>query len=121
MAFKILPQETVSVISEEVSIRMKTEVIACGETLDITDMNALYPQLLTALLEQKQLVFDCSEVERIDASALQMLYAFSKASSLHGYKASWDNPSQSFINSAQLLGVATEMGISVSKGTEVQA
>lgn len=118
MALKILPQEITFVISEGVSTRMKIEVIACGDTLDITDVDALYPQLLIALLEPKQLVFDCSEIGRIDAAALQMLYAFAKASSMYGSKASWDNPSETFINSAQLLGVAKEMGISVSKGNE---
>jgi len=98
-----------------VTKKMTIEVIACGETFGIADVNALYPRLLTLLLEERQLVFDCSQIERIDTAALQMLYAFSKASSLYGYEINWNQASDSFINSAHLLGVATAMGIAHKK------
>jgi anti-anti-sigma regulatory factor len=98
-----------------VTKKMTIEVIACGETFGIADVNALYPRLLTLLLEERPLVFDCSQIERIDTAALQMLYAFSKASSLYGYEINWNQASDSFINSAHLLGVATAMGIAHKK------
>jgi anti-anti-sigma regulatory factor len=90
---------------------MTIEVIKCGETLGVADVSTLYPQLLTLLLEEKQVVFDCSQIERIDTAALQMLYAFSKASALYGYDINWEQASDGFINSAHLLGLAKPMGI----------
>ena len=94
---------------------MTIEVITCGKVMGVEETIVLYPQLLTVLLEEKQIGFDCSQIEQIDMAALQMLYAFSIASSLYGNEVSWDTPSHAFIKASQLLGLAEKMGITEAK------
>jgi two-component system chemotaxis sensor kinase CheA len=84
---------------------MTVEVITCEKVMGVEEATALYPQLLTSLLEEKQVAFDCSQIERIDTAALQMLYAFSKAASLYGSEVRWDNASDAFTTASQLLGL----------------
>lgn len=100
---------------------MKTiEVIECGQTMTIEGVSSLYPKLLTMLLQEKQVVFDCSQIEHVDTAALQMLYAFSKASSHYGCTINWQGASDAFIQRALLLGVANAMGLSTQNRNGIE-
>lgn len=99
------------VINDGVDIKMTNDVIDFANTLRGADMDALYLKLLTWLLEHQRLVFDCSQIERMDTAVLQTLYAFSKASDLYGSVVSWDEASDVFINNAFLLGLDKGMGV----------
>jgi len=84
-------------------------VIDCGEALGIADVGDLYAKLLTELAEGHAIRFDVSKVERIDAAALQVIYAYSKEAEKQGHALDWESPSEAFIRSANLLGLAERM------------
>lgn len=93
----------------------KTVVIDCGDSLNIAGVGDLYAKLLTALADGQAIKPDVSKIERIDAAALQMLYAFSKEAEEHGNSIDWDDASNAFCRSAQLLGLAPKMNIEDNK------
>jgi len=86
-------------------------VIECGEALGIADVGDLYAKLLTELAEGHTIRFDVSKIERIDAAALQMIYAYSKEAVKQGQALSWVSPSEAFMRSVNLLGLAELMNI----------
>lgn len=90
---------------------MAETVIECGDALGIADVGDLYAKLLTELAEGNSIRFNVSEIERIDAAALQMMYAYSKEAEKQGNTLEWQQPSEAFFRSAQLLGLATAMNI----------
>lgn len=90
---------------------MAVEVIDCGSALGIAELDQLYTRLLQALAENTQVEFDCSQIERIDAAALQMLFAFSQESAVHGQTIDWTGASDAFINNTRLLGLSEAMGL----------
>ncbi len=90
---------------------MTDQVIDCGDALSIADVGDVYAKLLTPLAENKSVKIDCSQIERIDAAGIQMLYAFSKEAAAHGHPLNWEQPSEAFVRSARLLGLAELMNI----------
>lgn len=87
--------------------------IDCGDALSIADVGDLYADLLVSLAEGKTVQFDASKLERIDAAALQILYAYSKEAASNGSPLIWEQPSEAFYRSAELLGLAQLMNINV--------
>lgn len=90
---------------------MAETVIECGEALGIADVGDLYAKLLTEVAEGNVIRFDISQLERIDAAALQMLYAYSKEAEKQGHVLIWEAPSEAFLRSTRLLGLASVMNI----------
>jgi len=90
----------------------KTIEIGCGDALGIAEVADFYATLLTTLAEGGQVELDVSKLERIDAAALQMLYAFSKELVSHGATLTWLSPSEAFCRSAKLLGLEELMKLS---------
>jgi ABC-type transporter Mla MlaB component len=84
----------------------KAKIIDCGDALGISGVGDLHTQILMELSEGHEIQFDVSQVERIDAAALQMIYAYSKEQTLE-----WNKPSEAFIRSAKLLGLAELMNL----------
>jgi anti-anti-sigma regulatory factor len=95
-----------------------TIAIACGEALGIADVADVYATLLSALAEGSSVDLDISKLERIDAAALQMLYAFSKELATQGSSLTWTMPSEAFSRSAKLLGM-TELVNLENNGQEL--
>mgnify|MGYP000680375698 CR=1 FL=1 len=89
----------------------KTIEIACGDALGIAEVADFYATLLTTLAEGGPVNLDVSKLERIDAAALQMLYAFSKELTTHGDSLTWVSPSEAFMRSVRLLGLAELMNL----------
>ena len=79
----------------------KAKIIECGDAIGISAVGDLQTQILMELSEGHEIQFDVSQIERIDAAALQLIYAYSKEQTLE-----WDKPSEAFIRSAKLLGLA---------------
>lgn len=79
----------------------KAKIIECGDAIGISAVGDLQTQILMELSEGHEIQFDVSQIERIDAAALQLIYAYSKEQTL-----AWDKPSEAFIRSAKLLGLA---------------
>ncbi len=86
-------------------------VIECGEALGIADVGDLYAKLLIEVAEGHAIRFNASDIERIDAAALQIIYAYSKEAEKQGHALVWEAPSEAFIRSAKLLGLAERMNI----------
>lgn len=91
--------------------KMADTVFDCGTALGIAEVGQLYAQLLNALAENTSVIVDCSQIERIDAAALQLLYAYSQESAIHGDQVDWQNASEAFINNVRLLGLSEALGI----------
>lgn len=92
---------------------LETVRMDCGDALSIADVGDLYADLLVLLAEGKTVQFDASKLERIDAAALQTLYAYSKVAASSGSPLIWEQPSEAFHRSAKLLGLAQLMNITV--------
>ncbi len=90
---------------------MSDTVIDCGEILTIAGVGDLYAQLLIYLAEGKTVAFDCSKIERIDTASLQILLAYAKEAQTRAAPLSWLNPSDTFIQNAALLGLASQLNI----------
>jgi len=90
---------------------MAETVIECGEVLGIADVGELYAKLLSELAEGNEVSFDVSQIERIDAAALQVMYAYSKEVKTHGQNLTWSSPSEAFMRSARLIGLASTMNL----------
>jgi ABC-type transporter Mla MlaB component len=85
---------------------MAVELIKFSDVLDKTELDTLYPKLLSSLLEDTALILDCEQVEQVDTAAMQLLYAFNKEAKIHGKNVQWGNVSEAFLQSARLLGIA---------------
>jgi len=86
-------------------------VIECGEALGIADVGDLYAKLLTELAEGNKVRFNVSDIERIDGAVLQVMYAYAKEAEKRGQGLVWDSPSDAFMRSVKLLGLAEGMNI----------
>ncbi len=89
----------------------KAIIIDCGDALGISGVGDMHTQILMELSEGHEIQFDVSQVERIDAAALQMIYAFSKEAVTNGSPLKWSEPSEAFIRSAKLLGLTQLMNL----------
>ncbi len=89
----------------------KQKVIDCGDALGISDVGDMHTRILMELSEGYEIQFNVSQIERIDAAALQMIYAFSKEADTNGVPLVWDKPSEAFVRSATLLGLADKMNL----------
>lgn len=92
----------------------ETRIIECGDALGISGVGDLYAEILMEMSEGYEISFDVSKIERIDAAALQMLYAYSKEAAKNGHALEWQDPSEAFIRSAELLGLTELMNLSSS-------
>jgi anti-anti-sigma regulatory factor len=90
--------------------------IDCGDALGIADVASLYTKLLDTVAEGHQIKLNINGLERIDAAAVQMLYALNKELSEHGVKVLWTDPSEAFKTAVKLLGLADRMNIDENSG-----
>lgn len=86
-------------------------VIDCGVVLGIANVADIYTRVLSSLAEGHIIQFDVSKIERIDAAAMQLIYAFSKEAAKQGYVLLWEGASEAFVCSAKMLGLATLMNM----------
>jgi anti-anti-sigma regulatory factor len=86
-------------------------VIDCGDSLGIANVGDMYTRVLSSLAEGQLIQFNVSKIERIDTAAMQMIYAFSKEATKHGHDLVWEDASEAFVRSAQILGLATLMNM----------
>lgn len=86
-------------------------VIALGETLTIREINDVYAQISASLPEDVPLKLDCSQLEKIDTSGLQMLTVLSRYRSVSGQGVELLNPTESLKKSSILLGLDAELAL----------
>lgn len=81
----------------------KTSKIKLEGVLSIKNIQELKTKLDEGLVQQKDIVFDASKLERVDTAALQLIAAFSKKMHENGLSLSWSKPGKDIIEIAQLL------------------
>ena len=94
---KVKPEET----------PVSDSTIKLDEVQDISQVAELHKKV-SALLNSQNIIFDGSDVKRIDASTLQLITCVFKQADKYGNKVSWQGSSDALKKSASLLGL-TEM------------
>ncbi len=79
--------------------------VTLDDTLSISDAGALLTQLRNTAEEKKNVLLDASNVNAIDTASMQLIAAFSRKVQSLGYELDLKNPSETFQNSAHLLGI----------------
>ena len=85
--------------------------INLDEILDISSAGELKSQFLLLLESNENIVIEASNVERADTSALQALLAFIQDVRAQGKEVQWQDPSDSFLRSAGLIGLSDLLGL----------
>ncbi len=88
-----------------------TLVINCEAQLDISSATELHQHLLQALEKRHHVKIEAAEVNRIDASILQLFYAYLREARAAGLDFEWSSFSDAVSASADLLGLAQELGL----------
>ncbi|NRA25103.1 MAG: STAS domain-containing protein [Oleispira sp.] len=79
--------------------------IECGERMTIEQVESLYSQLETALLEHDQINLIADRVQQSDTASLQLIVNLLQMSKQQGHTVKWIKPSPAIINVAELLGL----------------
>jgi len=80
-------------------------------TLNIQSVSHLYEQLLVLLEGQDKIEIDASSVVTVDTATLQLLIVLKQSAVKLGKEIIFDFPSDKFIESAELLGLAEMLEI----------
>ncbi len=86
-------------------------VVSCGTVLDISHSLDFHEELKLALGKGGIIVLDGAEIEKVDASALQLCAAFFHDASARKVQAKWRSPSIPLIRAAALLGLSEPLGL----------
>ncbi len=80
---------------------------------DVRNVQLLKQRLVPLLAKsrKKQLRIDAAAVERVDASALQLLVAFAQAVQAHKREIDWHAPSEAFLRAVAGLGLNDALGV----------
>jgi len=81
--------------------------IACGEYLDIPNIDQISKKLHSALESSDPIIFlDGESIERVDAAGLQLLTAFFNDAKSQGMTLHWHKPSDVLITASRLMGLS---------------
>lgn len=83
--------------------------IECGERMTIEQVESLYSQLETALLDHEKIELIADRVQQCDTASLQLIVNLLRASKQQGRSVKWVKPSQAIINVAELLGLTESL------------
>ncbi len=84
---------------------------SCGEHLDIAEAASLYAGLQKSLKASSNIELIADSVTKADTAGLQLLLALSRDVAQTGGGLIWSNPSQILIETATLLGLDRELGL----------
>lgn len=85
--------------------------IALNESLDISQVNELAETLASALSEGNPVVLSGEQVTRVDASSIQLLFAFVQQAKLKGISVAWEGSNDVFSAAARMLGLEADLGV----------
>jgi anti-anti-sigma regulatory factor len=80
--------------------------VVLGSVLDVAQARMLYDKLDGALAAAEPFALDGAAVDRVDAAALQLLVAFSRAARDAGLALRWQEASPALRDAAALLDLA---------------
>jgi len=86
-------------------------MIVCEKNLDITVVGEIVARLREALAAGPVVEIDAAAVERVDTACLQALCVFSREAKINGVSLNWRSVSPSFRAAADLLGLASHLGL----------
>ncbi len=87
----------------------KVSKITLATHQDISVINKLYGRLKKCADRQVDVNIDCTNVETIDVSTLQLLLSFSRKIRSHNNALNWHAPTQAIVNTARIIGVEKEL------------
>jgi len=90
--------------------------IKLGTTVDITVVEALYGEFEKVLGNKVSVAIDASQVERIDTSSLQLIYAFREQIAANGNELEWGPLSENFLEIASLVGLQELLELDAANG-----
>lgn len=93
------------------SIVISEGLVTFDEQLDITIVAACYEQLSQLLNEQKTIVLNAENIERIDGAGLQLFVAFFIAAESLSISLKWESTSEALKQSAELSGLTSRLGL----------
>lgn len=96
-------------LSKEKNESVDMTSIDCGDVLTIAKVTELQAQLKESLGRGTEIKLHAENIERIDASVLQLYTAFFNAAATRKIKASWIEPSEVLLRSARLLGLSAKL------------
>jgi anti-anti-sigma regulatory factor len=88
-----------------------SEPIVLDAVITIAEAATLKDQLLPHINRKGEVSVDGSHVESVDTAALQVLLAFVRTVQGHGAVVRWTGVSEPLLGTAQLLGVASHIGL----------
>lgn len=89
-------------------------MITCQSELDIAAASTLHQQLLSVLQAREPLEIDGQAVCRVHTAVLQLLLSLAIEARALNLPVRWLNPSPTLVKSAQLLGLADVLGLSLN-------
>lgn len=92
--------------TDAASLTTTADPIMLDAVLNIRHINELHESLLKAFETRKTLEIDASAVTSVDTATLQLLTVLKQAAVKSGKQIVFDFPSEKFIDSARLLGLA---------------
>ena len=84
----------------------------CEDVLDISRAQELHTQLQESLGLGSEIELNAANIQRIDASVLQIFTAFFKAAAARKVSVRWIAPSDALLRSAHLLGLSSHLDLS---------
>lgn len=85
--------------------------IVLDAVITIAEAAALKDQLLPHINRKGEIYMDGSHVQSVDTAGLQVLLAFVRTLRGHDAVVHWSGVSQSLLETAELLGVASHIGL----------
>ncbi len=85
-------------------------IIKLNSVQDISLVAELHKQV-SETLKENDVVFDASDVERIDASTLQLLTCVFQQADKYGASVSWQSASDALVQSARFLGLQNALNL----------
>jgi len=79
--------------------------------LNIRQVAELKEQLIEALNTDSDISLDGSDVDMVDAAALQLLLAFTQQAALKKCQVEWGDMSESFLNAVELVGLGESLNL----------
>ena len=76
----------------------------------IVNVVGLHEQLSAALVAGNPVTIDASDVDQVDAAALQLLCSFARHATARNIDVNWRKQSQAFAEASRCLGLDTELG-----------
>jgi len=85
--------------------------IDCGERLTIEQVENLYSQMESVMMEYDEIELVADRVQQCDTASLQLILNFQRSSEKSGHKVQWRSPSDPILNVADLLGMTELLGL----------